>query len=813
MAKVTSGSFNTSGYTGDYGKRYLVFSWSIKEQDIKANKTVINWTLKGAGGQDDYWYKAGNFKVVIDGETVYSSSTRINLYNDTKVASGTKTLYHNAKGSKSFSASVKAGIYTVAVNCTGSGTWDLKDIPRYATVKQDLSYVTEDTIVMDWSTDSEIDYLWYSVDNGNTWAGIDYGGKNGACGIYDLQPNTSYNVKIKVRRKDSQLTSETSSQVVTTYDYPHCLNTENFIIGEQLTLSLYNPLNRLVDVSFIGNNNEVLSTDKTAMEEITGYNNETFKNKLYASIPNSTSGKYKIKVTYNGNEKTSFTREYKIKSDECIPTFNTFTYKDTNTNVTKITGNDQVLVQGFSDLQVTIPSANKMVAKKSATPKNYTIGIGDITKSVNYSTNDIVTSLGKIWSTGTSRLNVRAYDSRNLSVLAYKDISVYAYSKPVINVSAERLNKFEEETTLKVDGTFTRLTINGADKNAITSVQYRYRETEGNWSAWTTIPTTIVSGKFTCNDVILSLDNTKSFEIEIKATDKLDSNTEVATLDIGQSIFFISTNKKACFINGEIVKGSVVVRSDTPVEQELIWIQDKEELFNKNTITENVYVSGEDGTLQPSQYSMATDFIPLKDGKNYKLTYDYETLSNEGMRVVAVYDSNKNFLYYMEYDPSWKSLGITGLNGYIRISLDKNSTNVSVHQKLKKVYVKNEKDKYDEFFDGDSLGIITMIRGDNTLIKFPDGTQICTLNTIVNDQAISTPYGSLYEGNREWWYLNGFKETPVVLCSFFKWGTGASWGTVSYADEQYAKLRGMDAISRAKGTDVKIHAMAIGRYK
>ena len=127
---MNNGSFNTSGYSG----RYLNFSWSVASQNIANNQTTINWTLKGAGGPTNTWYKAGNFQVVIDGAVVYSSATRINLYNGTTVASGSYTITHNADGNRSFSASAQAGIYTVAVNCSGSGSWALPQIPRQANI-------------------------------------------------------------------------------------------------------------------------------------------------------------------------------------------------------------------------------------------------------------------------------------------------------------------------------------------------------------------------------------------------------------------------------------------------------------------------------------------------------------------------------------------------------------------------------------------------------------------------------------------------------------------------------------------------------
>ena len=125
---MNSGSFNTSGYSS----RYLNFSWSVASQNIANNQTTINWTLKGAGGPTNNYFMSGNFQVVIDGAVVYSSATRIKLFNGTVVASGSYTITHNADGNRSFSASAQAGIYYVAVNCSGSGSWALPQIPRQA---------------------------------------------------------------------------------------------------------------------------------------------------------------------------------------------------------------------------------------------------------------------------------------------------------------------------------------------------------------------------------------------------------------------------------------------------------------------------------------------------------------------------------------------------------------------------------------------------------------------------------------------------------------------------------------------------------
>ena len=129
---ASSGSFNTNAYE----VRYLRFSWSVKTQSTVNNTTTIGWSLVGAGGSENYPYQAGNFKVTIDGNTVYSTAqnNRIKLYSGTIVASGTYTMTHNGDGTRNFTATAQAGIYTYAVNCKGSGTWSLPAISRASTI-------------------------------------------------------------------------------------------------------------------------------------------------------------------------------------------------------------------------------------------------------------------------------------------------------------------------------------------------------------------------------------------------------------------------------------------------------------------------------------------------------------------------------------------------------------------------------------------------------------------------------------------------------------------------------------------------------
>lgn len=130
----SNGSFNTGSYGSGDWYRYLEFSWSVSSQSVANNTTTIYWELRGRGGATNNWWQSGNFKVVIDGVERYFSADRINLMNGTLVASGTVTMTHNSDGKRSFGAWAEAGIYYVAVNVSGSGSWDLPTIPRQATL-------------------------------------------------------------------------------------------------------------------------------------------------------------------------------------------------------------------------------------------------------------------------------------------------------------------------------------------------------------------------------------------------------------------------------------------------------------------------------------------------------------------------------------------------------------------------------------------------------------------------------------------------------------------------------------------------------
>ena len=282
----------------------------------------------------------------------------------------------------------------------------------------------------------------------------------------------------------------------------------------------------------------------------TTLNTSNIASNLYAQIPNATSGTGTITcVTYNGStnigtKTCSFTA--KAVEANVKPTFSNFAYQDTNSTITAITGNNQYLVQGKSSLRVIISSANKATANQSATMSTYNASISGLSASANYSTSDLNIDFAEnSFTAGTQALAVRATDSRGYSTTVSKNVNVLAYAAPVINASATRLNNFENQTTLKVSGTYSPLTINNTAKNTVSSVQYRYKaQSTSTWGSWTTMSGLSVTsaGAYSVTDKVLDLDNNTSYDFEVKTTDRLGSTTVSLTVSVGIPILRIGVN-------------------------------------------------------------------------------------------------------------------------------------------------------------------------------------------------------------------------------------------------------------------------------
>lgn len=131
---ATNGTVITSAYQGTNGTRYLEMVWERVGFDVVAQTTTISWTLTSRGTYSGYFTSAP-FTIVVDNEKIYNSTTRIKLYPNQEIATGTHTIKHNTDGTKTINISVSGAIYSKNINVSGSGSFDL-DLVGIATITE-----------------------------------------------------------------------------------------------------------------------------------------------------------------------------------------------------------------------------------------------------------------------------------------------------------------------------------------------------------------------------------------------------------------------------------------------------------------------------------------------------------------------------------------------------------------------------------------------------------------------------------------------------------------------------------------------------
>ncbi len=532
MATITFGQNGT--------RPYCQLTVTEQSQSSASNSTTVQYVLTLVRPSNVVSSATKTWSVTING-TTYNGSGSIGGSGNKTLLSGTQVIPHNSDGTKTISFGGKCqldinwgGVQLGTIS--GNGSMTLTPIQRYATVNQSLSAKTETTATINWSSDSTIDFIWYSTNNGSTWAGIDVAdGTKGTYTISGLSANTTYQIKTRVRRKDNQLTTDSSALAVTTYAYPYANSMPNFTIGEKVTIGLYNPLGRTVTVNMIGADNSQISSDQVSGTICSGYTHEVLVGRLYASIPNSKSGTYKIKVTYGTNIDTKTGGTYTVNANECAPSIQDVEYEDTNSTTIALTGDDQDIVQNHSIVRY---SASGLSAQKSATIQSCSVSVNGQTYSLTISGTS-ATGLGGVIDSGTDVDAVFTLtDSRGITATKKVTLSMIEWYVPSAIITLQRQSNFYTETDLTVDAKYP--SINGNNQITIT-----YEATKDGDSS----PS--VSGSVQDNVTsVINLDNSYAWTVAIKLVDSLGGQTTyTAYISRGMPIIYFDRLKSSVGIN------------------------------------------------------------------------------------------------------------------------------------------------------------------------------------------------------------------------------------------------------------------------
>lgn len=268
------------------------------------------------------------------------------------------------------------------------------------------------------------------------------------------------------------------------------------------------------------------------------------------------SGQIKVDTFLNGSLTGSKTCHYNAHLVDVEPVFTDFTYFDSNGTTKAITGNDQVFIQGQSQLSVKIAKEKKAEAKKYATMTKYLASAFGVSITKNYSeTNDVQIDIGTVNASTNQVVGVSAIDSREFTTTKTKNITVIPYSRPTINVSASRKGNFENETIAKISGNIASLKIGNAEKNGVLSLKCRSKSSmDSEFGPAQNVPFTLDSDMvLRVQDFHIALDNTLKHTLEFEITDKLASVKVYIEIDVGIPIFRISTKTKKLYNNEERV--------------------------------------------------------------------------------------------------------------------------------------------------------------------------------------------------------------------------------------------------------------------
>lgn len=547
------GSFS---YAGNF-KLYVELTNT--SEDVSANTSKVKYNVycqkpSDKGGSID----AKHLKYFkINGKEIINSTANVDASGypaKISIASGTTdAIKHNSDGTKTitFSAKIKASSFGVSAAIEDSFT--LKTISRHFTSKPTFSKnsKTETTYTFNWNTSETCSRVELHLNGSSTanavWTGS---AKSGTITATNLTPGKSYSAYIKCTRKDSNLTSNSDTKTgYETYGYPKCEVAPDFIIGNQVSLRFYNPLNRTIKIQMWSHTGGFVSD----MITINGGNTYTgfgdIVGRLYSSIPYSNGSRYNIDVYYNGNKNVKEGGTYYIRGNE-VPTFNG------NINIFSdkyysLTGNIYKVILGYSNVMATIPYSQKASGNNFSSISKYRMNVGNQSTEVNEDVNsDISMMLENVTS---NQVTVAAIDTRGLTTSRTVLLEAINYFNIKINsLSAKRTNNIEPETTLNFNISFWNGNF-GAVTNTIKTIYYKYKKTtESTWITGTTNLTYNISGNTATGSVIIKGDlGDEGFNIEnsynlyLYVKDELSETNAYYILSTGLPAIAIYGNKVA----------------------------------------------------------------------------------------------------------------------------------------------------------------------------------------------------------------------------------------------------------------------------
>ena len=379
------------------------------------------------------------------------------------------------------------------------------------------------------------------------------------------------------------------------------LNKKNFNIGETITIYTNRKSASFTHTAVIKFNGQTVRT-QTGIDASYSWNT----NELFAKIPNQNQANGTVELTtYSGGTRigtsaVNFTG-YVVNSD---PVFNNFDCEDTNTVTKTLTGNNQKYIRKYSNLKVTITSANKMTTQNSATPKYYNIVLGNKIEKLDYSTSEISKTINNM---DDNTVTVFAVDSRGNQKDKTKSLDIVEYSATVLqSVKIERKEGVGETVLISLSGKYANINF-GAKTNTVKSIQFRKKsKTETEFGSWVEIKQLITinteNGTFSCDSKEITGQTFTlgtEYDIEVQVKDELSSDTEPVSLNSGKVLLSALKNTGICVggIYDEELGGALQLDNKNVID----WINGKQDKIIQKVLWSGIQYMTADHTITLSE--------------------------------------------------------------------------------------------------------------------------------------------------------------------------------------------------------------------
>lgn len=363
------------------------------------------------------------------------------------------------------------------------------------------------------------------------------------------------------------------------------LSSTNFNIGTSITINTNRASSDFTHTAVIEFNGSTVKTQKSI-----GASYEWDTSELYNYIPKSNKATGTVTLTtYSGSEKIgSSSIEFTANVTDSNPIFSNCIYEDTGEMSTQLTGNSQVVINDYNVLEVTIPVADKAIAKNGATMDTYRLVCGSQSTEVSYSSKEDVKL--KLYYITSKTFTLYAIDSRKNSTCITKtieEVNWKNYFYPVIKTGlAERTGGVGTETILTFEGTFWNNNF-GEVNNTIRECKYRYKKTlenESNFSDYIEISPTVSGNNFNYNLSIQGdleangFDSAFSYDIEISVKDEIgfidDRRTTIYKVLLGSGTPGMALHRKGVSYGGpynEEEGGLLQINGRNILKQKVLW--------------------------------------------------------------------------------------------------------------------------------------------------------------------------------------------------------------------------------------------------